>query len=418
MIKSIKSIEKVMYVTVFVPIILMIIIFVRALTLKGATDGILYYVTPTFGRITDIKVWIEAALMATYTLGPGWGTIPTIGSHNKFHGNTVGYSILSTFLDFLSAVLNGLICFAILGVMAHDSGLELENTVTSGLSLGFTVYPTAFTYFPLPQVWSAVFFVNLLLVGLDSQVLSTETVMNCLQDIVPRWFIGRRRVYMIILLNIIFFILTIPFCTRGGLYLFQLLDWYAAAWTLLFVCFVECIVFTWIYGCERLNRDAMIMMGRPLPIVIRLFGSFLTPAAILVLLILSFLRYTPPKYGSYIYPDSAEVIGWCLAFAIISPMFIVFIYKLITSEGSFIEKLKSIRKSSDIWGPNDEVSMTTYHDNDEIIQSEYSVKSTLTYNIFGRSHSNRRQKYSVNINDEISYPMVNCNDTYKSKPNV
>jgi hypothetical protein len=36
-----------------------------------------------------LKVWLEAALMACYTLGPGWGTIPLIGSHNKFHGNTI-----------------------------------------------------------------------------------------------------------------------------------------------------------------------------------------------------------------------------------------------------------------------------------------------------------------------------------------
>ena len=28
--------------------------------------------------------------------------------------------------------MNGLICFSILGVMAHDSGLDLEKTVTSG----------------------------------------------------------------------------------------------------------------------------------------------------------------------------------------------------------------------------------------------------------------------------------------------
>lgn len=42
------------------------------------------------------------------------------------------YSFISTACDFLSAVMNGLICFSVLGVMAHDSGLDLEKTVTSG----------------------------------------------------------------------------------------------------------------------------------------------------------------------------------------------------------------------------------------------------------------------------------------------
>lgn len=35
---------------------------------------------------------------------------------------------------------------------------------------------------------------------------------------------------------------------QGGMYIFQLLDWYAAAWTLLVVCFLEVVVFSWVYG--------------------------------------------------------------------------------------------------------------------------------------------------------------------------
>lgn len=31
--------------------------------------------------------------MACYTLGPGWGTIPMIGSHNKFHGNVIRFKL-------------------------------------------------------------------------------------------------------------------------------------------------------------------------------------------------------------------------------------------------------------------------------------------------------------------------------------
>ena len=38
---------------------------------------------------TLLQVWLEAAMMACYTLGPGWGTIPMIGSHNNFHGDTI-----------------------------------------------------------------------------------------------------------------------------------------------------------------------------------------------------------------------------------------------------------------------------------------------------------------------------------------
>lgn len=384
MVKSIKSIEKIMFLTVFVPIGLMLVIWVRCLTLKGSVTGMLFYLTPTFDRITDTKVWMEAALMSCYTLGPGWGTLPLIGSHNKFSGNTVRYSVSATVCDILSAVINGLICFSILGVMSHDSGLPLEKTVTSGLSLGFTVYPTAFTYFPLPQLWSAVFFINLIFVGLDAQVLSTETVMNCLQDTVPTWFTGHRRLLMIAFLNISFFLLTIPFCTRGGMFLFQLLDWYAAAWTLLFVCFTECVVITWVYGGDRLSEDLEIMIGHRLPVLIRLTGTIITPAVILVMLVLSFIRYRPPTYGSYVYPGYAEIIGWMLAFAIISPIFIVFLLNFIRTKGSCFKKMCAMYIPSKTWGPNDVVANTTYPDR---TREERTFMTVLLYNLTGRKRS-------------------------------
>ncbi|XP_053402870.1 sodium- and chloride-dependent glycine transporter 2-like [Mercenaria mercenaria] len=282
MIKSIKSIEKVMFVTVFVPIILMLIIWVRSLMLEGAITGMLYYITPTFDRITDSKVWLEAALMACYTLGPGWGTIPMIGSHNKFHGNIIRYSVLSTICDFFSCN-------------------EWSHMFSS---LGMhTTWPD----------WK-------------KQVLSTETVMNCLEDMFPKWFKGTRRLFMIAFINAGFFLLTIPFCTRGGMYLFQLLDWYAAAWTLLFVCFIECVVFTW------------------------------------VVLILSFVQYRPPTYGSYSYP-------------------------------AFVKLSEEIKRHSDSWGPYDDIAWKNTHDKGR----EYiGFVCTFIYNLTGRSKETKAATYHSN----------------------
>ncbi|XP_052817214.1 sodium- and chloride-dependent glycine transporter 2-like isoform X2 [Mya arenaria] len=393
MLKSIKSIEKVMYVTVFLPLVLMLAIWIRALMLEGSVMGMLYYLTPTFDRITDVKVWVEAAMMAAYTLGPGWGTIPMIASHNSFRGNTVRYSVVSTVLDFFSAVFNGLICFAVLGVMAHDSGLDLEKTVTSGLSLGFTVYPTAFTYFPLGQLWSALFFINLIFVGLDSQVLSTETLMSCLEYLVPRWLRGKRRLCAVVVINIIAFILTLPFCTRGGMYIFQWLDWYAAAWTILFVCLTECVVITWVYGLPRLSRDVELMTGSPIPAILRCNASVVAPILILVLIVVSFSRYSPPTYGSYTYPPWAEALGWALALAIISPIVICFVFRFGRSRGSCGKRVEDMTTPAPEWKPND-TSKVSYGD----VHIPWTFTSTLIFNITGR----QRKHYDNAQNQEAS----------------
>nr|WLN44346.1 AAT7 [Sinonovacula rivularis] len=394
-IKSIKSIEKVMFGTLFIPIILMLALWIRSLMLEGSVQGMLYYLTPTFDRLSDPKVWLEASQMACYTLGPGWGAILTIGSHNKFYSRCLRHSVVSTVCDFFSAFLNGLICFSILGVMAHDSGLSMETTVTSGLALGFTVYPTAFNYFPLPQLWSAIFFINLILVGLDSQVLSSETVMNSFQALWPQspWFYGGKRLCLVISLNITFFLLTLPLCTMGGMYIFQLLDWYAVAWSVLFVCFCECVVFTWIYGTDRVSRDLMLMLGRPMPAILRINGSIFTPIAYLSLVLLSFVHYKPPSYGTYLYPAWTEAFGWSLAVAIVLPILVCFIVCLLRTPGPASHRIQAIFRPGSKWLPNDDALKGSYHD--DTLLSDRRFINTLVYNITGRSR--RLQKHQVTL---------------------
>ena len=53
-----------------------------------------------------------------------------------------------------------------------------------------------------------------------------------------------------------------------------------------------------------------------------------------MLLVLSFMRYKPPTYGSYRYPASAQVIGWSVAIAIVMPILVVFVYKMAATPGS------------------------------------------------------------------------------------
>lgn len=44
------------------------------------------------------------------------------------------------------------------------------------------------------------------------------------------------------------FILEIPMCYSGGVYLFTLLDWNTASWAILLIGFAEIIVVSWVYG--------------------------------------------------------------------------------------------------------------------------------------------------------------------------
>ena len=57
--KSVKATGKVVYFTATAPYVLLIAFLIRAVTLEGSTDGILYFVKPQWDKMLDSKVNIQ-----------------------------------------------------------------------------------------------------------------------------------------------------------------------------------------------------------------------------------------------------------------------------------------------------------------------------------------------------------------------
>ena len=56
LIKGVKSLGKAVYFTAIFPYVILTVLLCFGLSLDGAIDGILYYVTPRIDRLTDVQV--------------------------------------------------------------------------------------------------------------------------------------------------------------------------------------------------------------------------------------------------------------------------------------------------------------------------------------------------------------------------
>ncbi|KAL5022153.1 hypothetical protein ScPMuIL_001308 [Solemya velum] len=349
--KGVKTVGKVVYVTAVLPYFLLTTFLVQGLMLPGSVDGILYYVTPQFDRLLNFQVWLEAGIQVFYSLGPAWGGLITMASYNKFDNNCLRDAIIGSMADGLTSFYAGFVVFSVLGFMAHEANQSIEDVSTSGPGLALVAYPEAISRLPFPQIWAVLFFLMLLTLGIDSQFGTFETVSSGLVDAFPKQ-LRHRKVLLTACLCCMFFLLGLPFVTRAGIYVFQLVDWYASSFCVLFTSFLECIIVGWIYGADRFSRDIELMIGSPAPAIMRICWCFVTPTIMLVALLVTIVQYQPPVYDGYTYPGYARAVGLLLATLPILPVPGFIAYEMIKAEGTWVERLKYLIQPAADWGPH------------------------------------------------------------------
>ncbi|XP_048247888.1 sodium- and chloride-dependent glycine transporter 1-like [Haliotis rufescens] len=359
-VKGVRSVGKAVYVTATLPYVILTILFVRGLTLPGGTKGVLFYITPDFSKLLEIQVWLEACLQVFYSLGPAWGGLVTMASYNKFNTNCLRNAIICTFVSEGTSLFAGLVIFSILGFMAHEANIPISDVVSSGPGLGFVIYPEALAQLPLPQLWSFVFFIMLILLAMDSLFSLVETVTSAILDEYPsllKW-----RVPVTLGYCLVSFLLGLIFTTEGGMYIFQLVDWYFVVIFLIFYGFIECIIFGWVYGVNRVSADIELMLGRPVPFFFKITWCYITPAMLLITFIFTLVQYQPPTYGRYVYPDYAVTIGWCLASIPGIPFVVMMFHAIYKEEGNLVQRFQKSLKPDSSWGPSKSSLRVSYMD--------------------------------------------------------
>uniref|UniRef100_A0A8C4YMJ6 Transporter n=2 Tax=Gopherus evgoodei TaxID=1825980 RepID=A0A8C4YMJ6_9SAUR len=328
--KGVKSTGKVVYFTATFPYLMLFILL--------------------FEGLADPQVWMDAGTQIFFSYAICQGCLTALGSYNKYNNNCYRDCFMLCFLNSATSFVAGFAIFSVLGFMAQEQGVPISEVAESGPGLAFIAYPKAVTMMPVSQLWSCLFFLMLIFLGLDSEFVCVESLVTAIVDMYPKVLQRKgHRELLILAIAVTCYLLGLMLVTEGGMYVFQLFDYYAASGTcLLFLAIFEAICVGWVYGADRFYDNIEDMIGyRPWPLV-KMCWQVVTPGVCLATFLFSLIKYTPLKYNNwYMYPLWGYTLGWLMALSsmICIPLYIIFI--LLKTRGS----LKKVKEGLELLGP-------------------------------------------------------------------
>ncbi|XP_058456380.1 sodium-dependent nutrient amino acid transporter 1-like [Malaya genurostris] len=348
LIKGIKSSGKASYFLAIFPYVIIIILLVHACTLKGSFDGILYFLTPQWDQLLNVTVWYEAVTQCFFSLSVCFGGIIAYSSFNNFTNDVYKVAMIISWLDTLTSIIAGCIVFGVIGNLAFVTEQDdIQKVVQSGAGLTFMTYPNAIAKFELlPQLFSALFFLMLFVVGLGSNLGVTTSIVTAIRDQCP-WL---KNWQIVSVVSVVGFSFGLIYLTPGGLDLLDILDYYGAKYVTLTLAVCELVTLAWIYGVDRLCRDIKFMLRRRTSWFWKICWGIVTPLVTMLILLLSFF-----EYEAFSVPSGYNVLGWgiyILAILQLPGWALYAAWRLKTKSSlSLFDSLKKSFRPLPEWGP-------------------------------------------------------------------
>jgi neurotransmitter:Na+ symporter, NSS family len=293
--KGVKSAEKVIRATAALPVIILLLLFFRGITLEGSFTGILYYVKPDFSLLKHGEIWLAAASQIFFTLSLAVGVMIAYASYNKPEQDVKKDAFIIAFVNSFISLFAGLVVFSILGYMTTVTGTSIKEVATSGPGLAFVVFPEALSLMPMSMLFSILFFVMLLTLGIDSAFSLVESVNTALRDRFPTV----SKSWIALFVCCWGFCFGIIYSTNAGLYFLDVIDHFVVEFGLVFLGLLQCLAVAWGYGAEKLRLEFNAMGNSQIGIWWTWAIQYVIPVILSVLLLEQIIEESNGNYGGF-----------------------------------------------------------------------------------------------------------------------
>lgn len=282
--KGVHRVGKVVMITVPLPLVILVILAIRGMTLPHAADGLAYYLSPDWSKLGDPKVWLAAYGQVFFSLSVGWGILIAYASFRPKDSDVVNNAYMTSFANCGFSFLAGFAVFSTLGYLAAAMNQPIPDMERiAGGGLAFISYPEAIERIQMPVMMQGLFafsfFIMLLTLGIDSAFSIVEAVAAAMKD---KFDVGRGAV--VIGLCVAGFLMGLIYCFgRGHLWL-DITDEYMGNYGLPLVALVQCILVAWVIPKAKfddlqqdINKRSELRTG----FLWRFCLKFLTPAVLI-----------------------------------------------------------------------------------------------------------------------------------------
>ena len=183
---------------------IMIILAVNSCLLPGGSEGMKFYLLPSWERFTEAgigNVIVAAMNQSFFSLSLGIGSMAIFGSYLKKDNSLMGEAINVVCLDTFVALTAGMIIFPACSAYGVEAG--------AGPGLVFETLPNIFNNMAGGRIWGSLFFVFMSFAALSTVFAVFENIVACVRDLT-----GWERKKTSLICGVSLAVLTLP-CVLG-----------------------------------------------------------------------------------------------------------------------------------------------------------------------------------------------------------